>query len=147
MTDIADFAGLVPADNGLCVLSTLRSDLTIQASVVNAGVLNHPATGQPVVGLVAQGRSRKLVNLRDRPQATIVVRSGWQWVAVAGRAHLIGPDDQETSGGTGGLRQLLRDVFVAAGGTHDDWDAYDRVMAAERRTAVLIAPDRVYSNR
>jgi PPOX class probable F420-dependent enzyme len=146
MTDIADFAGLVPADKGLCVLSTLRSDLTIQASVVNAGVLNHPATGQPVVGLVAQGRSRKLANLHDRPQATIVVRSGWQWVAVEGRAQLVGPDDQETSGGTGDLRQLLRDVFVAAGGTHDDWDAYDRVMAEERRTAVFIAPDRVYSN-
>ncbi len=34
----------------------------------------------------------------------------------------------------------------AAGGTHDDWDTYDRVMAEERRTAVLITPDRVYSN-
>jgi hypothetical protein len=43
--------------------------------------------------------------------------------------------------------QLLRDVFAAAGGTHDDWDEYDRVMAAEGRTAVLVAPDRITSNR
>jgi hypothetical protein len=41
---------------------------------------------------------------------------------------------------------LLRDVFKAAGGTHDNWDAYDRVMGEERRAAVLISPRRVYSN-
>jgi hypothetical protein len=41
---------------------------------------------------------------------------------------------------------LLRDVFTAAGGTHDDWPTYDRVMAEERRAAVMIAPERVYSN-
>ena len=40
---------------------------------------------------------------------------------------------------------LLRDIFTAAGGTHDDWDTYDRVMREERRTAVLIAPTRTYS--
>jgi len=44
------------------------------------------------------------------------------------------------------LRLLLREIFTAAGGTHDDWDAYDAAMAAERRTAVLVTPDRVYSN-
>jgi len=42
--------------------------------------------------------------------------------------------------------QLLRDVFSAAGGTHDDWDEYDRVMADEDRLAVLVRPERVYSN-
>jgi PPOX class probable F420-dependent enzyme len=142
MTEIADFARLVPGDKGLCVLSTLRPGGTIQSSVVNAGVLNDPATGQPVVGLVAQGGSQKLANLRDRPQTTIVVRVGWEWVAVEGRARLVGPDDGEA----GDLRQLLRDVFTAAGGVHDDWDTYDRVMAEERRTAVFITPGRVYSN-
>lgn len=44
------------------------------------------------------------------------------------------------------LRLLLREVFTAAGGSHDDWDEYDRVMARERRAVVLIAPTRVYSN-
>ena len=43
------------------------------------------------------------------------------------------------------MRTLLRDVFVAAGGTHDDWDEYDRVMRDQRRTAVFVAPTRVYS--
>ena len=34
--------------------------------------------------------------------------------------------------------------FSAAGGTHDDWDEFDRVMKDERRAAVLVAPERVY---
>jgi hypothetical protein len=42
---------------------------------------------------------------------------------------------------------LRREVFTAAGGTHDDWDEYDRVMAAEKRAVVLVTPTRIYSNR
>jgi hypothetical protein len=41
---------------------------------------------------------------------------------------------------------LLREVFQAAGGTHDDFDEYDRVMADEGRVAVLVAPDRILGN-
>ena len=45
------------------------------------------------------------------------------------------------------MRLLLREVFIACGGSHDNWDEYDRVMTEQRRTAVLITPTRVYSNR
>jgi PPOX class probable F420-dependent enzyme len=145
MTDLTDFARLVTLDNGLCVVSTLRGDGTIQSSVVNGGVLDHPLTGRPVVGLVARGGSRKLANLRARPQATIVVRSGWEWAAAEGRAELAGPGDPLPGIGAEELRLLLRAVFTAAGGTHDDWATYDRVMAAEGRTAVLVEPRRVYA--
>lgn len=146
MTDLSGFSGLVPLDHGLCVCTTLRSDGSIQASVVNAGVLAHPLTGADAVGLVAAGGSTKLRNLRADPRCTIVVRAGWQWTAVEGTADLIGPDDPHPDLDADAVRRLLRDVFRAAGGTHDDWDTYDRVMAAERRTAVLVAPHRVYSN-
>ena len=44
------------------------------------------------------------------------------------------------------LRLLLREIFTAAGGSHDDWDEYDRVMAAQRRAAVLVDPARVTGN-
>jgi PPOX class probable F420-dependent enzyme len=145
MADIGDFARLVAGDQGLCVLSTLRPDTTIQSSVVNAGVLDHPLTGQPVVGLVAHGGTRKLANLRLRPRATIVVRAGWQWVAVEGPVELAGPDDPLAGIDAEGLRLLLRAVFTAAGGTHDDWAGYDTAMAEERRTAVLITPHRTSS--
>jgi hypothetical protein len=75
-----------------------------------------------------------------------VVRTGGQWVAAEGPVQLVGPDDPAPGVDAEGLRLLLRAVFSAAGGTHDDWPTYDRVMAEERRTAVLIDPDRVYSN-
>ncbi|OBG19485.1 pyridoxamine 5'-phosphate oxidase [Mycolicibacterium celeriflavum] len=128
------------------MLNTLRRDGSIQSSVVNAGVLPHPVTGRPVVGLVAIGGSRKLHNLRADARTTIVARAGWQWASVEGRAELIGPDDSHPDVDREGLTALLRNVFQAAGGTHDDWDTYDRVMAEERRTAVLIAPERIYTN-
>src|SRR5438309_5486515 len=146
MPDLSLFTRLVPLDNGLCVVSTQRGDGTIQSSVVNAGVLDHPTAGVEVVGFVARGGARKLANLRARPHATVVIRAGWQWAAVEGTAELIGPDDPHSGIDAEGLRLLLRAVFSAAGGTHDDWETYDRVMADERRTAVLVTPERVYSN-
>jgi len=146
MTSIADFAALVPGDHGLCVVSTVRGDGTIQSSVVNAGVLAHPVTGAQVAALVARGGSVKLANLRARPRATIVVRAGWQWAATEGPAEIAGPDDPLPGFDQAQVPALLRAVFTAAGGTHDDWPTYDRVMAEERRAAVLITPDRVYSN-
>jgi PPOX class probable F420-dependent enzyme len=146
MTDLKDFARLVTRDHGLCVVSTLRPDSTIQSSVVNAGVLDHPVTGKPVVGLVARGRSRKLANMRARPRTTVVVRAGWEWMAAEGPVDLAGPDDAFDDMDAERIRLLLREIFTACGGTHDDWDAYDRVMAQERRTAVLVTPERVYSS-
>ena len=145
MADLSNFNELIPLDNGLCVISTIRRDGSVQSSVVNAGVLPHPVTGERVVGLVAAGRT-KLRNLRADPRCTIVARGGWRWAAVEGTAEIIGPDDPHPEVDGEGLRILLRDVFKAAGGRHDDWDAYDRSMAEERRAAVLISPRRIYSN-
>ncbi len=146
MTGLDDFTRLAGADSGLCVVTTVRDDGSVQASVVNAGVLDHPVLGGAVVGLVARGGSRKLENLRRRPRTTIVAKSGWQWIAVEGATELFGPDDPVAGLDGERLREVLRDVFRAAGGTHDDWDEYDRVMAADRRTVVFVTPERVYSN-
>lgn len=146
MTDLSHFTELVPLDHGLCVVNTLRSDGGVQSTVVNAGVLPHPLTGTQVVALVAAGGSRKLRNLRVDPRATIVARAGWQWATVEGTAEIIGPDDPHPDVDSEALRRMLQDIFRAAGGAHDDWDTYDRVMAEERRAAVLVSPVRVYSN-
>lgn len=70
MNDLAAFAELIPLDHGLCVLDTPRRDGSIQSSVVNAGVLDHPLRSGPVVGLVATGGSRKLHHLRCAPRTT-----------------------------------------------------------------------------
>lgn len=146
MPTLTEAAALASADQGLAVVSTLRADTTIQSSLINAGVLAHPATAVPVLGFVTYGPV-KLANLRARPQISVTFRSGWQWATVEGRAELAGPvDPQPWLTDPDRLRVLLRDIFTAAGGTHDDWDTYDRVMREQGRTAVLIDPVRVYSN-
>ena len=143
MSGLEDFARLVDGDHGLCVVSTLRPDGTIQSSVVNAGVLPHPVTGAQVVGLVSRGDAHRVANLRARPRATVVIRAGWQWAGVEGPVELAGPDDPMPGVDAERLRLLLREIFTAAGGTHDDFGAYDRVMAEERRVAVLVTPARI----
>jgi PPOX class probable F420-dependent enzyme len=134
-------------ENGLVVVVTSRADGTIQASVVNAGVLDDPFDGAPIVAFVARGGAKKLVNLRVRPRLTFVFRSGWEWVAVEGDARLVGPDDPLEGLESADALRLIRDVYaVAAGGGSDDWAELDDVLVAERHTAVLVRPVRVYSN-
>ena len=78
-------------------------------------------------------------------RATLVFRARWEWVAVHGTAELAGPGDTAARVGTA-APGLLRDIYRAAGGSHPDLAEYDRVMAAERRTAVLLRPDRFTTN-
>ncbi len=145
MTTLEEVAQLAGREQYLAVVSTLRADASIQSSLVNAGFMAHPVSGAPVLVLVTYG-AVKLGNLRLRPQITTTFRSGWQWASVEGRAELIGPDDPHPDFDAERIRLLLREIFVAAGGTHDDWDGYDRTMVEQKRTAVLIAPTRIYSN-
>jgi PPOX class probable F420-dependent enzyme len=128
------------------VVVTSRPGAGMQSSVVTAGVLErHPVSGQPVIAFVARGNTVKLANLRREPRLTVVFRNGREWVTIEGRADLIGPDDALAGFEPAHVPRLLRDVFTAAGGTHDNWPEYDRIMAAERRCAVLLQPDRIYS--
>jgi PPOX class probable F420-dependent enzyme len=145
MTTLDEAVGLAASDSGLAVISTVRADGSVQASLVNAGVFAHPESGEPTLAFVTYGRV-KLANLRARPQIAATFRDGWRWATVEGAAELAGPDDPQPWLTDGALRPLLRDVFTAAGGKHDDWTEYDRVMIEQRRTVVLIAPGRVYSN-
>ncbi len=139
--DLDPVRRIVAQDAGLASVAVVRADGTPHTSLVNAGVLDHPATGVPVVGYVTYGPV-KLRNLRARPATSILWRAGWRWAGVDGPSELIGPGDT----GAEELRLLLRAVFTAAGGTHDDWDTYDRVMREEGRVAVLVEPVRIYGN-
>ncbi len=134
-------------ENGLATVATVRADGTVHSSVVNAGVIEDPVTKAPGVGFVAVGGAKKLGLFRRAGHATITFRRGWEWAAVQGTVHLIGPDDPDPDFDPAGLPGLLREVFVAATGTHDDWDEYDRAMAAERRVAVFVTANRVSGNR
>lgn len=146
MIDIEPFARLVGGDHGLAVVALALPDGTAHTSVTNAGVLAHPVSGNPVVGVVARGDARKLLYLRANPRATVVLRAGWEWSAVEGPVELAGPDDPLPGIDADRLRLLLRAIFTAAGGRHDDFGEFDRIMAAERRTAILLTPARRYGN-
>ena len=146
MIDLDPFRNLVPLDHGLSVVVTRRPDHTPHTSVVNAGVLHSPLDNTESVAFVAAGRTRKLTNLRSDPTISIVARVGWRWATVEGTATLIGPDDPDPGINSEQLRLLLRDIFTAAGGTHDNWDTYDQTMRDEHRTAVLITPSRTYTS-
>jgi PPOX class probable F420-dependent enzyme len=146
MADLRRIRELAATETGLTVVATTRDDGTVQASVVNAGVLAHPVTGEEVVAFVTRGGSLKQRYLRVRPACSLTLRRGWSYGTVEGDAQLVGPDDSLAGFDGDDLPGLLREVFVAAGGTHDDWDEYDRAMAAERRTAVLVTPRRVYAS-
>ena len=132
-------------ESGLAVAITTRSDGSPRASVVNGGVIEHPLTGEQVVAFVSRGSVHKLRDLRRLPRATVLFRSGWDWVAVEGNATVIGPDDRQDGFDEAAVMSLIRSIYAAAvGGTPEEWSHLDATMATERHTAVLIAPTRVY---
>jgi PPOX class probable F420-dependent enzyme len=147
MATVQDIERLVALDHGLASLSTLRADGTVQSTVVNAGVIDHPVRGIPVAAFVGRPATRKIAHLRKNPTATLLWRAAWAWVAAEGTVELVGPDDPLDGMAPEELPTLLRRVYAAAGGgEHHDWAEYDRVMASERRMAVLLTPSRIYLN-
>jgi PPOX class probable F420-dependent enzyme len=143
--DLESVRQLAGGARNLAVVATTREDGSVHASLVSAGVIDDPVTGEPSIGMVVGGGTAKLRHLRRTGQGTAVFQAGYRWAGVDGPVHIVGPDD---AGGLAAedIPSLLRDVFVAAGGTHDDWAEYDRVMAAERRAAVFLRADRITGN-
>ncbi len=146
MASLDDVRTLVALDHGLASVATVRPNGSLQSTVVNAGVVPHPLDSRPVAAFVARGGTHKIVHLRADPRATLSWRAGWAWATVEGSVELCGPDDPLPGVDDEARRLLLRDIFAAAGGEHEDWAEYDRVVAAERRVAVLVTPMRIYQN-
>lgn len=140
MADFESVRVMAGSETGLCVVATARPDGSVHSSVVNAGPIAHPVTGADVIALVARGDAQKVAHIRASGRASVTFRRGWQWAGIEGASEIVTDD---AGSGERGLRQLLRDVFAAAGGTHDDWDEYDRVMAEDGRVPIFITPDRI----
>lgn len=143
MADLDDVRDFLADEHGLAVVSTTQADGRVLSSVVNCGVITHPITGAETVALVSGGGAARLAHVRRGSEVTVAARRGWRWVAVTGPCDLVGPDDPVEGVDSERLRLLLREVFQAAGGTHDDYDEYDRAMAAERRCCMFVAPARI----
>lgn len=145
-TDL-DLVRQIAADaNHLAIVATTRRDGTIHASLVNAGVVDDPVGGKPSVGIVIGGSAAKLRHLRRAGRAAVAFHAGWNWVTVEGPVQIVGPDDLDAGISPDAIPMLLRQVFVAAGGSHESWAEFDRVMAAERRAAVFVRADRIVTN-
>lgn len=143
MADIDDVRDFLADEHGLAVVSTTQADGRILSSVANCGVSDHPMTGEATVALVSRGSAARLGHVRRGSHVTVAVQRGWRWVAVTGPCDVIGPDDLAAGIDDERLRLLLREVFQAAGGDHDDYDEYDRVMADDRRACMFVTPQRI----
>jgi PPOX class probable F420-dependent enzyme len=130
LADVAEMLNQQP----YAVVSTIRPSGAIQSTLVNVGIYDGG------VGFTTVGQSRKEYNLKRNPACTVTIHNGPYWIAVEGKARLYSWDhtDPET------MRRLLRELYVVAGGTHDDWETYDRVIREERRAAVIVMPERIY---
>ena len=137
---------LVAAEDGLCSFVCLDSSGSPHVSIINAGVMDNPVTGETSVACVVRANARKARLLRDDPRAAIAFRHRWDWVAVHGNAQLVGLDDPADGFDNDNLPELLREVFRSAGGTHPDWDEYNRVMARQRRLAIFVTLGHITSN-
>ena len=145
---VDDIQKLVALDHGLASLSTLRRDGSVQSTVVNAGVIDHPVTGEPVAAFVGRPATRKIAHLRANPTATLLWRAGLGLGRRRGHGGARRPrrPARRASTPTTSPACCARSTPRPAAGEHDDWAEYDRVMAAERRMAVLLTPSRIYVN-
>lgn len=143
MATLAEVKDLAASEQGLCVVATTRADGSVHATVINAGAMPDPASGNEVIAFVVRGAAKKVALIEASGRASLTYRRGWRWAGVEGPARVI--DAARTPDGVE-LPTLLREIFAAAGGTHDDWDEFDRVMADEGRVAVLVEPARIMGN-
>jgi len=125
------------ADTHRGVLTTFRRDGAAQMSIITCGPYRDG------VAFTTTADRAKLLNLQRDPRCSLLVsnENWWGFVVVEGRAQII------SAGNTGAeeYRDALRDVYrTAAGEEHSNWEEYDKAMRDDRRSAVIVIPDRIY---
>ena len=146
MSDIEIFTNYLSEETGLATVSTTQADGRILSTVVNCGMIEHPLTGETCVAFVSGGNAARLKHVNRGSQITVSVRRGWAWSSATGPADLIRPESLPEGINAEEMRLLLREVFHAAGGVHDDLEEYDRAMTEEKRVVVCVTPDRILGN-
>jgi len=146
MGSIEDVQRFLGQETGLATVSTIQKDGGILSSVVNCGVLPHPTTQKLCVAFVSAGNAARLKHIERGSQVTVAIRREWKWVSVSGKANLFGPEHLPDNFDPEQLRILLRDVFISAGGVHDDFEEYDKVMASEKRVVVCVGVEQIRGN-
>ena len=124
-------------ENHQGVLTCFRRNGMPQMSIVTCG-----AYGDGVAFTTTADRA-KLLNLKRDPRCSLMVskQDWWGYLVLEGRATIVAPDNT----GADDLRQALRDVYRAATNQdHPNWEEYDQAMIDDRRSAVIVVPDRIY---
>ncbi|MXW31323.1 MAG: TIGR03618 family F420-dependent PPOX class oxidoreductase [Chloroflexi bacterium] len=124
--------------NHFALVSTVGAAGHAQTTVVSAGLLD----GQ--VAFVSRADTVKVRNVRrsGHCSVTLVNPDNRRYVTVQGAASVHGWDNTDETA----LLDLLRRAYSAAGRPSDRWDAFDSAMREERRTVVLVTPERVYGS-
>ena len=143
MADLNDVRNFLGEETGLSTISTTQAGGRVLSSIVNCGVMDHPVTGEPTVAMVSRGNAARIGHIRRGSEVTVAVRRGWAWVSVTGAADLVAPNELAPGMDADGYRMLLREIFTACGGTHDNWAEYDQAMIDDGRIAVFVNPDRI----
>ena len=146
MVSFSDVKEFLSLENGLSTVSTVQADGRILSSVINCGIVPDPIDSSLCVAFVSVSGAARLKHIERGSEITVSVRRGWKWVAVSGKANLYGPRNLSEGFDDESLRLLLREVFIAAGGTHENFDEYDQVMSTEQRVVVCISIDRIIGN-
>ena len=134
---LADAVKKFAEENDKAVLTTFRGSGAAQMSIITCGPYRDG------VAFTTTADRAKLLNLQRDPRCSLLVsnENWWGFVVVEGRAQII------SAGNTGAeeYRDALRDVYrTAAGEEHSNWEEYDKAMRDDRRSAVIVIPDRIY---
>lgn len=129
---VRDFIG----ENNKAVLSTFRKNGAAQLSIIVVGPFQDGAA------FTTTADRAKLSNLRRDPRCSLLVSqdSWWGYVVLEGNARIMSSDNTDADE----LRLALHQVYRVIAGDHSNWDEYDQAMRDERRSVVVVVPERVY---
>ncbi len=128
------------AENRRGVLTTFRRSGAAQMSVITCGPYRDG------VAFTTTADRAKLANLKRDSRCSLMVsqEDWWGYVVLEGQAQILSADNTDGEE----LRLALRDTYRTASGTeHSDWEEYDQAMQEQRRSVVIVVPERVYGTR
>ena len=122
------------------VITTFRGNAGAQMSIVSCGPYRDG------VAFTTTADRAKLRNLKREPRCSLLVsqEDWWGYVVLEGHAEILSADNTDPEE----FRMALRDVYrTASGSEHPNWEEYDQAMIADRRSVVIVVPERVYGTR
>ena len=128
------------AENRRGVLTTFRRSGAAQMSIITCGPYRDG------VAFTTTADRAKLANLQRESRCSLLVsqEDWWGYVVLEGHAQILSADNTDGEG----LRLALRETYRTASGTeHPDWEEYDRAMQEQRRSVVIVVPERIYGTR